>query len=338
MECVLVSAALTQCMFRWVCLSLSVKLKNWVTTVSLNCCWCIVVYFMCLYSLNVVRIFSAQVETESKRMSWLVLKLKAFVLKMAGALPQHMLQTSGAGHCVSTEHFLALKGLNLFICITGLHKTNLHYTFARSGFQWITGHKDGSNNQVLLMLWLRALTLFFFFFHIYGTATRKRFRMPLIPVISTASGGIAPWPLQGALLFDPTREPLWPSGSPSTIFLENHFSEYDVWVINATDFTWMQDQGSTSDSAWMQGEVSAIDFIWMQGEVSARNCLNARLRKYIRLCLNARWWWLFPRLQGFLENVWPFIPCMRFLFCFEISSTSKKKKKKKVMEVLNTRL
>ena len=28
------------------------------------------------------------------------------------------------------------------------------------------------------------------------------------------------------------------------------------------------------------------------------------------------WWWVFPCLRGFWENVWAFIPCLRFFFFF----------------------
>ena len=30
------------------------------------------------------------------------------------------------------------------------------------------------------------------------------------------------------------------------------------------------------------------------------------------------WWWLFSHLQGFGENVWPFIPCLPFFFFFKV--------------------
>ena len=36
------------------------------------------------------------------------------------------------------------------------------------------------------------------------------------------------------------------------------------------------------------------------------------------LCVR-RWWWLFPRLQGFWENVWRLIPRLRFFFFFFLS-------------------
>ena len=31
---------------------------------------------------------------------------------------------------------------------------------------------------------------------------------------------------------------------------------------------------------------------------------------------HSQWWWLFPRMQGFWENVWQFIPRLRFSFLF----------------------
>ena len=33
--------------------------------------------------------------------------------------------------------------------------------------------------------------------------------------------------------------------------------------------------------------------------------------------LSWRWWWPFPRMREFWENVWQFIPCLPFFFFFE---------------------
>ena len=33
-------------------------------------------------------------------------------------------------------------------------------------------------------------------------------------------------------------------------------------------------------------------------------------------CCSWWWWWLFPRVWGFWENVWQFIPRLRFFFFF----------------------
>ena len=67
----LTGATFTERMLRWVCLPLSVYLKNWVITVTVNCCWCFFVFFMYVYFLYciAVRIFNASVEKKSKRMS-----------------------------------------------------------------------------------------------------------------------------------------------------------------------------------------------------------------------------------------------------------------------------
>ena len=66
-----------------------------------------------------------------------------------------------------------------------LHKTNFHYIFAGSGCQWIIGCEDGSNDHLLLMLWLNNLKALMLFFFLGGEgsrftvkAGRRSFRMP----------------------------------------------------------------------------------------------------------------------------------------------------------------
>ena len=149
-ECVLVSATLTPCMFRWVRLSLSVlvKLKNWGMVVSLNCCWCTAVFFMCFCFLNVFRIFSAQVEKKKVR-EWVQYFWSYGLLKTVGALPLHRLQTPGAAaaqntwRCGSTEHLALEEFVHKYVS-NKLHlKSQTRKTEDATGqkFQWYLPHR-----------------------------------------------------------------------------------------------------------------------------------------------------------------------------------------------------
>ena len=77
------------------------------------------------------------------------------------------------------QSFFCLK--KIFVLQACLCKWNLHYTFVRSGFQWIIGCEDGSNYHLLLMWRLKLLVVvvvvclfvflflfsFFFFFFFF---------------------------------------------------------------------------------------------------------------------------------------------------------------------------
>ena len=55
--------------------------------------------------------------------------------------------------------------------------------------------------------------------------------------------------------------------------------------------------------------------LWTPARGKSRGCLR----------IWWRWWWLFARVWGFWENIWPFIPCLHFFsffFFFEVEISS----------------